>query len=101
MRDLRSGSEEQTSDTTIVAAPTEDSSASGHGSLESLDSEADRSVPGLNSNGSQSLASSDVACQDDILSGGKVLSTPEMEEELRGRIHERSLVSNLRFWSQI
>ena len=47
VRDWRPGSEEHTSDTTIAATPTEDSLASGHGSLEPLNPETERAVTGL------------------------------------------------------
>ena len=90
MTELRPCSKEYTSDTIIVVAPTKGSLVSGHGSLESLNPEAERSVQGFNSNGEQSLATSDAECQDDIPSGGKeVLRTPEVEEEL-GTSHQES-----------
>ena len=59
VRDSRLNSGEHTSNTRIAAALTEDSADFCHGSLKSLNSEAERFVPGLNSNMEQSLASSD------------------------------------------
>ena len=80
---MRPSSGEHTSDTITKAATTEDL-ALGHSSFKSLSTEAERSVPGLNSNEAQSQAWSDVECRDDILSGGEeMFSTSVMEEELR------------------